>query len=45
MQEFLTSDALKWWLAEIVPSLFGAIVGGFVVYLAVTRRGDDNTDV
>lgn len=43
MQELLTSDALKWWLAEIVPSFFGAIVGGLVVYLAVTR-GDDNTD-
>ena len=42
MQEFLTSDSLKWWLAEIVPSLFGAIVGGLVVYLAVTRGGDDD---
>ena len=41
MQEFLTSDALKWWLAKIVPSLFGAIVGGLVVYLAVTRGDDD----
>ncbi|WIC41562.1 hypothetical protein [Salmonella phage SP154] len=28
---------MEWWLAEIVPSLFGAIVGGLVVYLAVTR--------
>lgn len=28
---------MEWWLAEIVPSMFGAIVGGVVVYLAVTR--------
>ena len=42
MQELLSSDALKWWLAEIVPSLFGAIVGGLVVNLAVTRGGDDD---
>ena len=41
MQELLTSDALKWWLAEIVPSFFGAIVGGLVVYLTVTRGGDE----
>lgn len=41
MQEFLTSDAMKWWLAEIAPSFFGAIVGGLVVYLAVTHRGED----
>nr|DAX06455.1 MAG TPA: YtxH-like protein [Caudoviricetes sp.] len=41
MQEFLTSDAMKWWLAEIVPSFFGAIVGGLVVYLAVTHKGED----
>jgi hypothetical protein len=41
MQEFLTSDGLRYWLAEIVPSLFGAIVGGLVVYLAVTKGDDD----
>ncbi len=41
MQEFLTSDVFKWWLAEIVPSLFGAIVGGCVVYLAITHKGED----
>ena len=41
MQEFLSSDALRWWLAEIVPSMFGAIVGGLIVYLAITK-GDDN---
>lgn len=41
MQEFLTSDAMKYWLAEIVPSLFGAIVGGLVVYLAITKGDGD----
>lgn len=41
MQEFLNSDALRWWLAEIVPSMFGAIVGGLVVYLAITKGDDD----
>lgn len=32
---------MEWWLAEIVPSLFGAIVGGLVVYLAVAKGEDD----
>lgn len=41
MQEFLSSDALRWWLAEIVPSMFGAIVGGLIVYLAVIKGDDD----
>lgn len=41
MQEFLSSDALRWWLAEIVPSMFGAIVGGLIVYLAITKGDDD----
>ena len=41
MQEFLSSDAIRWWLAEIVPSMFGAIVGGLVVYLAITKGDDD----
>lgn len=41
MQEFLTSDELKWWIAKIVPSLFGAIVGGLVVYLVITHKGED----
>ncbi len=42
MQEFLTSEAMKWWLAEIVPSFFGAIVGDLVVYLTVTKGGNDD---
>ena len=41
MQEFLSSDAVRWWLAEIVPSMFGAIVGGLVVYLAITKGDGD----
>ena len=41
MQEFLNSDALRQWLAEIVPSMFGAIVGGLIVYLAITKGDDD----
>ena len=41
MQEFLNSGALRWWLAEIVPSMFGAIVGGLIVYLAITKGDDD----
>lgn len=32
---------MEWWLAEIVPSLFGAIVGGLVGYLTVTKGEDD----